>query len=136
MVVGSDGQDGRLLSKRLHSLGYGVLALNRGALDITSPGAVTALILNERPDEVYFLAAHHHSSEDGCADEGELFRESININATAALNFLDAITNRSPKADFFMHHHALFFRHLKMACKRKIHYSDRKVLMRLPKPQE
>ena len=109
MVVGSDGQDGQLLSKRLRSLGYGVLALNRGALDITSPGAVTALIQNERPDEVYFLAAHHHSSEEECADEGELFRESININATAALNFLDAIANRSPESRFFYASSCLVF---------------------------
>lgn len=109
MIVGSSGQDGQLLTERLQGLGYKIIALSRGSVDITDPEPVIKLISNTHPKEVYFLAAHHHSSEDECIDEGELFRKSINIHTIAAVNFLDAISTRSPTSRFFYASSCLIF---------------------------
>ncbi len=109
MIVGSDGQDGQLLTELLLSLGYEVIGLNRGGIDITEPAPVAKIVSDVHPNEVYFLAAHHHSSEDQYSDEGELFRKSISTHVVAAANFLDAITSRSPASRFFYASSCLVF---------------------------
>jgi GDPmannose 4,6-dehydratase len=43
------------------------------------------------PDEVYYLAAFHHSSEGAVLDDGELVRRSFEVNTLALNNFLDVI---------------------------------------------
>src|SRR5205085_6992901 len=74
MVVGSGGQDGRLLTARLLEEGHRVLGIARGAVrdsetgpvspvDIRDAAQVSAAVAGFAPDEVYYLAAHHSSSE-------------------------------------------------------------------------
>ena len=80
LITGIWGQDGRLLAGHLLGLGYRVIGVSRpgraqfvdAALpavhcdftDITDPVAVRALIETWRPDEIYHLAAFHHSSQE------------------------------------------------------------------------
>jgi GDPmannose 4,6-dehydratase len=109
LIVGSGGQDGRLLGERLLSLGYEISGLDRGSIDITDPEAVTRCVSETEPREVYFLAAYHHSSEDSHEDDGELFRNSIDVHDVAAVNFLDAIARRSPATRFFYAASCLIF---------------------------
>lgn len=109
VIVGSNGQDGQLLDERLQSLGYEVIGLKKGSIDITNPEEVTKFTTDVQPQEIYFLAAHHHSSEDEQLDDGELFRKSINIHTTAAVNFLDSIANHSPITRFFYASSCLVF---------------------------
>jgi GDPmannose 4,6-dehydratase len=109
LIVGSSGQDGRLLVEQLQSLEYKVLTINRESMDITQPTSVNKYISDARPNEVYFLAAHHHSSEDECADEGSLFRQSISTNTIATVNFLDAIANHSQSSRLFYASSCLVF---------------------------
>jgi GDPmannose 4,6-dehydratase len=109
VIVGSNGQDGQLLTEKLRSLGYEVLGLHRDSIDITNPESVTQFISDTQPKEIYFLAAHHHSSEDACVDDGELFRKSINIHTIATVNFLDAIAYQSPISRFFYASSCLIF---------------------------
>ena len=101
VVVGSAGQDGTLLSQLLEHLGYEVLGLKRGDMDIFDSDAVVSFVSRHKPSEIYFLAAHHHSSEDITDNEGELFRLSMRIHFDAAVNFLNAIATRSPASRFF-----------------------------------
>jgi len=109
VIVGSNGQDGQLLNERLQNLGYEVIGLKKGSFDITNPEEVTKFTNDVQPQEIYFLAAHHHSSEDERQDDGELFRKSISIHTTAAVNFLDSITNHSPTTRFFYASSCLVF---------------------------
>jgi GDPmannose 4,6-dehydratase len=101
VIVGSAGQDGQLLAETLNSLGYEVVGLKRDSINMMNPTEVNKLVSDIQPNEVYFLAAHHHSSEETCGSEGELFRESFNIHTIAVVNFLDAIANHSPASRFF-----------------------------------
>ncbi len=71
LIIGSRGQDGRLLTDLLIGKKYAVLGIDRGgttlagapadpwpAVDILRPGEVSGAVERFRPDEVYFFAAH------------------------------------------------------------------------------
>lgn len=109
VIVGINGQDGQLLGERLHNLNYKVIGLAKETIDISNPKQVAEFTKEVQPQEIYFLAAHHHSSEDEPQDDGELFRRSINIHTIAAINFLDSIAYHSPKTRFFYASSCLVF---------------------------
>ena len=91
IIVGSSGQDGTLLTEKLKHLEYCVIGVGRGDIDISNADEVEKLIIESQPDEVYYLAAHHHSSEVYINNETELFKKSMDVQANAVVNFLDAI---------------------------------------------
>ncbi len=75
LVIGSNGQDGRLLCTLLHKKGARVFGIDRASgeqtqsfvrfsgLDICDLPRVNNLLAEASPDEVYSLAAYHHSAE-------------------------------------------------------------------------
>lgn len=123
LIVGSRGQDGRLLGELLVSRGYAVWGLSRQALDlpdgadappplagwVTNPSvlledaaATAALVKSVRPDEIYYLAAFHHSSQQAAsADARAIWAASMAVNATGPVNFLEAMRVSAPSARFF-----------------------------------
>lgn len=80
LITGALGQDGRLLATHLLESGYRVIGLSRpgsvapseGILSnmrcehpsLTDAAALRELIERTRPDEIYHLAAVHHSSQE------------------------------------------------------------------------
>lgn len=102
LIVGIGGQDGTLLNSLLTKLDYNVYGLRRGDIDILNPKVVDQYISNTMPDEVYYLAAFHHSSESLPPRDGELFKKSMDVHFYGVVNFLDAISkiNRSAKLFF------------------------------------
>src|SRR5437899_834394 len=98
IVVGSAGQDGRMLCEKLREAGDAVLGIARGAVEATEPfGADAVEITNAeevartvrgwQPDEIYFLAAFHHSSQDReVLDTAELLRRSHEIHVAALVH--------------------------------------------------
>ena len=109
LIVGSDGQDGQLLKKKLKSIDYSIVEITKNTMDITNPKQVSELISRTKPKEIYFLAAFHHSSEEDISNDRELFRNSIDIHVIATVNFLDAITFHSPESRFFYSSSCLVF---------------------------
>jgi GDPmannose 4,6-dehydratase len=118
VIVGCEGQDGRLLTSLLREKGYRTLGLGRTSvraeggdwprpidltrpLDITRPDAVRALVAALRPDEIYHLAAIHHSSEEEHAEDLAAFRLMYEVNFFSLLNFLDAVRVASPGSRLF-----------------------------------
>ena len=101
LIVGSGGQDGRHLSDLLARRGYFVDGVTRESLDIVDEAAVHNLIDATRPDEVYLLAAHHHSAESEVESDGELFRASLDVHAKATVNFLEGALRHAPNARLF-----------------------------------
>jgi GDPmannose 4,6-dehydratase len=113
IIVGSGGQDGSLLYDLLLQKGYDVTGLTRtgvvsstgawngAAVDISNFRAVSDLVLSTQPDEIYFLAAHHHSSQDNQGDDESIFRTSTEIHLTALVAFLEAIRRDVPGARLF-----------------------------------
>jgi len=95
IIVGSGGQDGTLAAARLAAEGWSVTGIARdgdGAIDLGDFGAVSALVEEVKPDEIYYLAAHHASSERaGGDDEWSLLRDSMHVHVEGLVAFLDAI---------------------------------------------
>jgi len=102
IIVGSGGQDGQLLWDRLCSEGGFVLGLDVGTVQATEPASVgpvdilsaaevSAAVEAVRPDEIYYLAAYHHSSESRPAGDLEVFEKSFAVNVGGLLNFLEAM---------------------------------------------
>ena len=112
LIIGHTGQDGQYLSEfllRQGSLVTGVAShsiidpLNKikPPMDIRSPADVDRLISFAAPDEIYFLAAWHHSSEDVQPGARETFQNSQAIHCDAFLNVLDSVLRLRPHARVF-----------------------------------
>jgi GDPmannose 4,6-dehydratase len=101
IIVGSKGQDGRLLSNLLTDKGYELVLVSKGDPDILNRADVSDLVSRTNPDEIYFLAAHHHSSEDEFESDVCLFRKSSETHVISAVNFLEAIASKAPSTRFF-----------------------------------
>jgi GDPmannose 4,6-dehydratase len=123
LIVGCRGQDGRLLGELLASRGYGVWGLSRQGIDLpegadTPPklaewtkkppalledaAATAALVTSICPDEIYYLAAFHHSSQQtASADARAIWEASMAVNASGPVNFLEAMRVHSPRTRLF-----------------------------------
>ena len=103
MIVGCDGQDGRLLHELLAGRGYDLVGIARGnkAVDIAAAEQVFDLVRRFKPHEIYYLAAFHHSSEDRPIDPIELFRRSQQVHVLSLVNFLEAIRRFSKSTRLF-----------------------------------
>jgi GDPmannose 4,6-dehydratase len=113
VIVGCNGQDGRLLEENLSRRDYRITGIDRPSsqppgdgrhltLDILDFHAVSDLIRTVAPDEIYYLAAFHHAAENLHIEEtGDLFQKSFQVHVLAPLNFLEAMKKYAPAARFF-----------------------------------
>ncbi|HXH19554.1 MAG TPA: GDP-mannose 4,6-dehydratase [Chitinophagales bacterium] len=111
IIIGSTGQDGTYLTSFLREHHYEVTGISGKTItdnqygiftsDIRKPEYADRVIKIIQPDEVYFLAAIHHSSEEQAIEDGELFRASIDVNVTALVNFLESIRKFSTRSRLF-----------------------------------
>lgn len=100
-MIGAAGQDGKILSADLEADGYEVLRVERAGIrmpdgsfrphDIRVAGSALALFEQGAPDEIYYLAAHHHSSEQDTTELAPLLRESFAVHCFGLTHILDAI---------------------------------------------
>ncbi len=103
LIVGAGGQDGRLLTRHLRDRGYAVrgwtrieptspLACECAQVDLLDLTAVEQQLRSLRPNEIYYLAAFHHSTEDSVElSSAELTRRSFEVHVTGLRNVLDVI---------------------------------------------
>jgi GDPmannose 4,6-dehydratase len=102
LIIGSTGQDGRILWEQLQAEGHDLAGVARErrhtlreatlpAVDIGCERAVTKFIEEFAPDRIFFLAAHHHSSEDRAGLDGELWNLSWRTHVEAFRNVLEAV---------------------------------------------
>jgi GDPmannose 4,6-dehydratase len=100
IVTGHKGQDGTLLCRLLRGQGHEVLGIGRdGAEDgravaLTDDDSVRSLIRDFAPDQIYHLAASHHSSEESSDIAFE--RDMIAVNFRAAEVLLAAVAQVRP----------------------------------------
>jgi len=91
-IIGHRGQDGRILSEFLQKRGDRVIGIGRGDLDLTDQTAVDVFLKKEKPDQIYYLAAFHHSSEDReSMSDAEIFHRSIQVHVSGVIAFLESI---------------------------------------------
>ena len=88
IIVGSQGQDGRLLNEMLdHNPDVTIYKIKRGDINLTSYSEVKQLCQEVVPTHIYYLAAAHASSE---IMHEISFKEMEKINYMGIKNFVDA----------------------------------------------
>ena len=112
IIIGCEGQDGRIAFDLLLKKEYRILGIGRGtvrcagidwdqAIDITKKQDVLRLSKEVKADEIYYLAACHQSSQDRVRDESDLLRTSHAVNVEGLLYFCEGIKTYNPKAKLF-----------------------------------
>ncbi len=113
LIIGAGGQDGRLLARLLLDRGYAVRGWIPGgpmasvpcecaSVDILEPGLVETDLRKSPPDEIYYLAAFHHATEDVIAlSAAELLRRSFDVHVVGLLNALQAMEECCPQTRLF-----------------------------------
>ena len=108
IIVWSGGQDWKILFNFLKEKGYNILWISRTwnsthwiasysdhIINILHSDSVNSLIKELTPDELYYLAAYHHSSQDIVPSDEILFQESNKIHVEGYFNFLQAVAKYS-----------------------------------------
>lgn len=123
MIFGARGQDGTLLTQHLASRDRLVVGLDRGTLDrsdgrpcrpvdMLDAGAIADLVGECGPDEVYYLAAFHHSSQSSeLLAPAAIWKQSFDVHVHGLLNVLEALRTRTPRARLFYAASSLVFGH-------------------------
>lgn len=112
LIVGYSGQDGSILWDQLVARGFSLIGISRrqirthhaqwiAAVDIGDSEAMHRLIDQFQPDQIYFLAAHHHSSEQVRDDNTELWHNSWSVHVYAFSNLLESAASYCPHARIF-----------------------------------
>lgn len=124
IIVGDRGQDGTLLRASLEKQGVQVVGVGRegislpqynsGIVDdefsIANTVQVSELVAAIRPSEIYYLAAHHVSSEqNGVENSPSEYEAYHRTHVMGLLNFLWAIRNHSPSSRLFYAASSLIF---------------------------
>ncbi len=101
-------QDGKILFDLLKLKNYRIIWISRDkniyhdmdgifeSTNILVKQEVDDLISTYRPDEIYYLAAYHHSSQDSMPDDEQLFVKSREIHVDGYFNILQSIQKYSP----------------------------------------
>jgi GDPmannose 4,6-dehydratase len=116
LIIGVAGQDGYYLTHLLVSKGYAVYGVDRlvsslcseqrealsgvAEIDLSQAGVLAAYARETAPDEIYYLAAHHFSSQ---GEENRLGRMApfLSVNLIAANEALELIQTERPRCRFF-----------------------------------
>jgi GDPmannose 4,6-dehydratase len=113
LIAGVSGQDGTLLARLLKSRGVEHLGLSRkGTLhangqlvcagSLADAGFIRDVMASFSPTEVYYLAAHHHSSQDiDPSLDINLWRESLEVQVMGLVNILESIRRQGNGARLF-----------------------------------
>ncbi len=113
LIAGVAGQDGTLLAESLARRGIEHAGLTRegfvgkdGALirpgSLDDPRFIEETVTTYSPTHIYYLAAHHHSSQDlGPLKDSDLWRESLRVQIMGLVNFLEAIHRHRSEARLF-----------------------------------
>ncbi len=108
LVIGGSGQDGALVSAQLLAEGHRVVSASRGpsplaavdsrAIDVLHHESLARLVSDVQPDEIYYLAAHHRSSQDGPPPLDVDLAGCLAVNATSFAALLAAVAQHAPAA--------------------------------------
>jgi GDPmannose 4,6-dehydratase len=113
VIIGADGQDGRILfekrSQECAVLGLDVGSVRQHLLGEVAPSQAVHLLNAEQlsglfervaPDEVYYLAAYHHSAEEQL-DQATEFRQCTDVHVIGLVHVLEAIRRHAPGCRLF-----------------------------------
>jgi GDPmannose 4,6-dehydratase len=112
LIIGHHGQDGRILWDQLTRRGFSLVGVSRHAVEVRDAGkydpvdvadlaSVRRLVERFRPQQVYYLAAHHHSSQEAGANEADIWRDSWRVHVEGFGNVLEAVSSFCSEARVF-----------------------------------
>lgn len=112
LIIGHTGQDGRILWDQLVARGYSLIGVSRfgmrmhrvermPATDIADAIQVQALVTAFAPTQVYYLAAHHHSSQDAGINAADIWDRSWAVHVHGFGHVLHALVSAAPQCRTF-----------------------------------
>jgi GDPmannose 4,6-dehydratase len=108
MIIGSEGQDGTLLRLLLVEKGYKVFATGRKKRQTTNAGVydffqfdldkdpfegIAGYIIQTKPDEIYYVAAFHNSSQEDHGKDINTIDSSNRVNYLSFVKILEICRN-------------------------------------------
>jgi len=120
IIVGAGGQDGRLLRRSLQAKGVDTVGITRRRIhypdgkeddfSILDEHHVQSLLSEYQPDQIYYLAAHHTSSQGALIkSSSEDYSVSHGTHVVGLHHFLEAIRVIRPNARLFYASSSLIF---------------------------
>jgi GDPmannose 4,6-dehydratase len=124
IVVGHRGQDGRILLGRLRQRMDRVYGIDRGVIEdlgydsglenpfsLANADKISQLLHRLQPDEIYYLAAYHRSSQGFSSFDrlGSDLHEGMEVNVQGVVNFLEGMRLHAPRARLFYASSSLVF---------------------------
>jgi len=110
IVVGSDGQDGKIISNKLKAKKHKVIEINKNNLNICDYNEVKNLILKTKPNYIFYFAAFHHSSDEKNLNNNKIINDSLLVNFISPNLFLKCIYKYHNKCKFFFSSSSLIFK--------------------------
>src|SRR5579872_4638859 len=115
LIIGSEGQDGTYLCQLLRRQGYRSVGVGRRSgsatsadefhcLDVRNRDQIANLIGSVQPDQLYYLAAFHGSSEDPVMASEDSVRNMVEVNTLGLNNVLVGVASASPRCRVFYGH--------------------------------
>ncbi|MEY2537213.1 MAG: GDPmannose 4,6-dehydratase [Verrucomicrobiota bacterium] len=113
LIIGAGGQDGRLLTSLLLDREYSVRGWVRKELDtpalcecmpvdLLTPTSVENEVARLQPDEIYYLAAFHHATEEAVEESAPaMLQRSFAVHVFGLVNVLEAIKTHCRRARLF-----------------------------------
>jgi len=120
LIIGSDGQDGTLLKQQLEAKKYEVWGLGKDSkktnghyfpFDLINDDykVLENFIAHEKPDEIYYVAAFHQSSQDNRITDFNFIEQSIKVNQIGFINVLEICKSHHPSARILYTSSSLIF---------------------------
>jgi GDPmannose 4,6-dehydratase len=122
IIIGVSGQDGTLLKKYLKNKNYTIVGIGNVKKEaqnlnkikpwnILNKQSMKKLFSKVKNSEVYYLAAHHHSSEQNLnkVDFYELMQQSFKVHVEGLINVLNAIYEEKSNSRVFYASSSLIF---------------------------
>jgi GDPmannose 4,6-dehydratase len=113
LIIGVTGQDGTLLASQFQKEGIDFVGLSSEGVvggdgrvglagRVTDAEFVRHVVQAAPPSHVYYLAAHHHSSQDAdLSKDAELWKRSVDVQFLGLVNVMEALRAHAPGARLF-----------------------------------
>jgi len=124
LIIGHNGQDGTILKQNIEKLNQIWIGLDRNGILTSNNSSISSnefffiannihielLLTLYRPEKIFYLAAHHHSST--CFIDNNI-EDGVNTNVIGPLNFLKAISKIGIRSKFLYVSSSLIYKPIK-----------------------
>ena len=113
LIIGVTGQDGTLLAGQLETEGIDFVGLSSEGVvgadgqvaqagKLTDADFIRQVVQASPPSHVFYLAAHHHSSQDAdLSKDAQLWKQSVDVQVLGLVNVMEALRLHAPGARLF-----------------------------------